>query len=555
MLRSRPRGPNRLSSHEERVFTSYNLGTKINGLHHCGIGTMFYNGLRGPDIARSWGTTELDTPGWGPPFCTRGLLIDVLGYLIDTGRSEHLSEAPDGRPLLRDDYRITLEDLRAAADHQALPPFEPGDALLIRTGWRHLIRTDPERYLRYCPGPFLRECRWLATFRPAVVGNDTWAFETIDPAVRGDNLSPCHQELFLRCGIRIAESLQLEDLAGAGVDRFVFCHTPLLAEGATSSNAPPLAIANATGSPRPGDRAMLRGMLERRFLAPHAIARWASATPDAVALEQVGGERITYRRLLDDTLRWAAAYRRLGVGAGDHVATMIPHGLAVPKAWIGLGWLRAVEVPLNTAYIGSLLRYALDMADVTTMVIGVEYFDRLMAVADSLPLLAAVVVVGGPAPDVDTPFRLLSEDEFLAGIDPATDILDSGGGPDYRDPAAILFTSGTTGPSKAVLCAWALIFQMWSWVPDDALARRRGAVLRLPDVPQLGEIDVQLLHGSRRPLRAPGSVQRRQLLGRRAGHQLRSRHHRWADDRPAPRPAAEGPTTPTTRCAPSCSAP
>ena len=96
-----------------------------------------------------------------------------------------------------------------------------------------------------------------------------------------------------------------------------------------------------------------------------------SATPDAVALEQVGGERVTYRQLLDDTLRWAAAYRRLGVGAGDHVATMIPHGMAVPKAWIGLGWLRAVEVPLNTAYIGSLLRYALDLADVTTMVIGV----------------------------------------------------------------------------------------------------------------------------------------------------------------------------------------
>jgi kynurenine formamidase len=245
VLRSRPRGPNRLSSHEERVFTSYNLATKINGLHHCGIGTMFYNGLRGPDIARSWGTTELDIPGWGPPLCTRGLLIDVLGYLIDAGRSEDLSEAPNGRPLLRNDYRITLEDLRSTADHQGLPPFEAGDALLIRTGWGQLIRTDPQRYLRYCPGPFLRECRWLATFRPAVVGDDTWAFETIDPAVRGDNLSPCHQELFLRCGIRIAESLQLEDLAAAGVDRFVFCHTPLLAEGATSSSAPPLAIANA----------------------------------------------------------------------------------------------------------------------------------------------------------------------------------------------------------------------------------------------------------------------------------------------------------------------
>jgi Putative cyclase len=245
VLRDRPRGPNRLSSHEERVVTSYNLGTKVNGLHHCGIGTMFYNGLRGPDIARSWGTTELDTPGWGPPLCTRGLLIDVLGYLIDAGRSDDLGKSPEGKPLLRNDYRITLEDLRDTVAHQGLPSFEPGDALLIRTGWRHLIRSDPERYLRYSPGPFLRECRWLASFRPALVGNDTWAFETIDPALRGDNLSPCHQELFMRHGIRIAESLQLEDLVAAKVDRFVFCHAPLPAEGATSSSAPPMAIANA----------------------------------------------------------------------------------------------------------------------------------------------------------------------------------------------------------------------------------------------------------------------------------------------------------------------
>jgi crotonobetaine/carnitine-CoA ligase len=221
-------------------------------------------------------------------------------------------------------------------------------------------------------------------------------------------------------------------------------------------------------------------MLERRFLAPHAIARWAAETPDAVALEQVGGDRLTYRRLLDETLLWAGAYRRLGVGASDHVATMIPHGLTVPKAWIGLGWLRSIEVPLNTAYVGSLLRYALDLADVTTMVIGVEYFDRLMAIADSLPTLATVIVVGGPLPAVEAPFRLVSEEEFLAGAEPATDILADGGGPDYRDPGAILFTSGTTGPSKAVLSPWALIFQMWSWVPDDALVAGEGLYCAFP---------------------------------------------------------------------------
>ena len=48
-----------------------------------------------------------------------------------------------------------------------------------------MLRTDPARYLAANPGVFLRETRWLAQFRPALVGADTWCFETIDPAVTG----------------------------------------------------------------------------------------------------------------------------------------------------------------------------------------------------------------------------------------------------------------------------------------------------------------------------------------------------------------------------------
>jgi hypothetical protein len=77
-----------------------------------------------------------------------------------------------------------------------------------------------------------------------VLGADTWGFETMDPAIRGGNLTPCHQELLMRFGIRLAEGLQLEDLAAAGLDRFVFCHNPVPAEGATASNAPPMVLAS-----------------------------------------------------------------------------------------------------------------------------------------------------------------------------------------------------------------------------------------------------------------------------------------------------------------------
>ena len=168
----------------------------------------------------------------------------MLGLLVERGDEHALSTTVDDLPLLHDDYRVTLEDLLAAVGRQGLPPFEPGDAILLHTGWQLLVTSDPERYLKSNPGPWLRECRWLAQFRPAVVGGDSWCIETVDPVVNGKLASPCHQELMIRHGIRMAEGLHLHDLVDAGVDRFVFCHTPLPARGAVSSNTPPIALAN-----------------------------------------------------------------------------------------------------------------------------------------------------------------------------------------------------------------------------------------------------------------------------------------------------------------------
>jgi len=239
--RSRPWGPNRLTSLEERVTFSFNMGAKINGLAHCGVGDLLYGGRSLAAVVAA-GARALDTTTFGPPLVTRGLLFDLLAFYLAHGRDDAVSHAPDGRPLVRDDHRITVEDLTTCAAWAGIGAIEPGDAVLLRTGWRRLLRTDPARYLAANPGVFLRETRWLAQFRPALVGADTWCFETIDPAVTGPLVSPCHQELFVRFGIRLGEGLCLDELADAGVTEFVFCHAPLPVEGAISSNAPAIAL-------------------------------------------------------------------------------------------------------------------------------------------------------------------------------------------------------------------------------------------------------------------------------------------------------------------------
>ena len=64
-------------------------------------------------------------------------------------------------------------------------------------------------------------------------------------------------------------------------------------------------------------------MLDPRVLAPHAIARFAAETPDVVALQHVDGTSMTYAVLDAECRTWADALRRLGVGAGTHVGTML----------------------------------------------------------------------------------------------------------------------------------------------------------------------------------------------------------------------------------------
>lgn len=251
LARPRPRGPNRMSHHEERISGTYNLGSKINSLLHSGVGEMFYNGLRGPDLATTWGVTELDTVSFGPPICTRGLLLDIVACKAETG-PEALRHTTDGRPYLHGDYRITVDDLVAAIERQGLPAFEPGDVIVLHTGWNARLREGADVYLAGCPGPFLRELRWLARERPALLGVDAWMLSAYDAATLKGTLSPGHQLLFMRYGIRTGEGLKLAELVDAGVDRFVYCHSPLRAEGATATNAPPMAIANLPMSTQGG---------------------------------------------------------------------------------------------------------------------------------------------------------------------------------------------------------------------------------------------------------------------------------------------------------------
>ena len=244
-----PLGPNRISAHEERLHAfTYQIGTQLDNLNHIGVGPVFYGGRRGPELAESSGTSSLGSESMGP-IVTRGILLDVLGLKLARGASDDLETAPNGAPHLAASYRVTLEDLEAAMRRARIKRIERGDVVLVRTGWNQLLDSqDPvyERYLRSEPGIFLREARWLASHRPAIVGADTWGLELVGAPVVGANVFPVHQELIAHFGIRIGEAIVLDRLAEDRVFEFVYIVTPQLAFGATAGNTPPCAL----GQPR-----------------------------------------------------------------------------------------------------------------------------------------------------------------------------------------------------------------------------------------------------------------------------------------------------------------
>lgn len=182
----------------------------------------------------------------------------------------------------------------------------------------------------------------------------------------------------------------------------------------------------------------------------------AASQPDHVYVVDIEDRSLTYAETLEQIRIWAQAYRRLGVQRGDHVVTMQHNSIEALVGWLGLAWLGAIEAPINNDYRGPLLSHALNLTRAEVMLVKAQFLDRLVEAAPDLEHLKTVIVLDDDPATGAAPFRLVPVSEFLAGASPAQDLE----APKPWDIMAVLFTSGTTGPSKAVRLPWAQIHAM-----------------------------------------------------------------------------------------------
>jgi kynurenine formamidase len=165
------------------------------------------------------------------PMVCRGVLLDIPAVL--------------GADACPPAFEIMPEHLEAAVERQGTEVGE-GDVALVRSGWAQRWN-DREAYIGAesgVPGPGEAAARWLADRRIRAAGADTIAFEHL-AAGAGHALLPAHRVLLVEAGINIIETLDLEQLAAAGVHEFTFVLSPLNLVGATGSPVRPLAVVSA----------------------------------------------------------------------------------------------------------------------------------------------------------------------------------------------------------------------------------------------------------------------------------------------------------------------
>jgi hypothetical protein len=131
-------GDNHLVGVEERISTTYQIATQVDGLPHIGVRSVFYNGFTAADLMAG-GPSGVAVLGQEHvrPYITRGILLDVLSVKLAQGDTLALGEPVDGKPILADSYRITVEDLLDAMTFGNIKEITPGDVVIIRTGQAH----------------------------------------------------------------------------------------------------------------------------------------------------------------------------------------------------------------------------------------------------------------------------------------------------------------------------------------------------------------------------------------------------------------------------------
>lgn len=196
--------------------------THIDALAHVFRDRQMWNGFSA-DAVTSRGARRCGIEKVGP-IVTRAILADF---------------GPPEGPSLSDDYAIGPEELAAEVARSGVTP-EPGDALLVRTGWLSRWREGKASAAQWA-GLHPSCAQWIEEQGFVLVAADNIAVEQ-GPSGDPNEAAPLHVELIRNRGVYLAELFDLERIVTTGRRSFLLMISPLPIHGGVGSPINPVVV-------------------------------------------------------------------------------------------------------------------------------------------------------------------------------------------------------------------------------------------------------------------------------------------------------------------------
>jgi len=219
----------------------------------------------------------------------------------------------------------------------------------------------------------------------------------------------------------------------------------------------------------------------REATLDQVLATRARTTGNQVFLTHLpDNKRFTYAQIDDLTRRIGNGLHEAGIAPGAHVAVLMDNCSEQLLAIFGIMRSGRVAVPVNSAARGQLLVYLLTHADCRALIVEEALLPRFVEIADQTPLIGNTYVVRVATRSIENPQDVEQararhrSDDFLVLLGAPPQPAHDAPVARFNDVGLLMYTSGTTGPSKAIMFSQAQ-FIYWGadvavhheYVPDD----------------------------------------------------------------------------------------
>jgi acyl-coenzyme A synthetase/AMP-(fatty) acid ligase len=187
---------------------------------------------------------------------------------------------------------------------------------------------------------------------------------------------------------------------------------------------------------------MKQSQISKEMQSHELMDYWSQELPEKVYL-YYEDEEISFKTLNQRVNSAAWHFRSLGIQKGERVGIFMVNSPDFLYAWFGLNKIGAVMVPVNTGFLQNETKFILNDAGCRGIICDEKFLENVvMPSVQHSPSVEWVAIREGSAID-----GVLSFKDFIAH----NKSVETVHWPN-EDLAAILYTSGTTGKPKGVMC-------------------------------------------------------------------------------------------------------